>query len=149
MCAGKKQKKKRPESSFHPVSLFHAENSHLQRGSISTVMFPSILCHFYNSKFYEYKCFDLAAFILMGMTHSCLLPNLSLYILSTKSDSCSHMTPQPPYGAALQTQFFAATFFRVKTFSPFPLGHLLPPRRPRTCRCGDLSSHPAFSQRWN
>ena len=36
-----------------------------------------------------------------------------------------------------------------KLFSRFPLGHLLPPRRPRTCRCGDLSSHPAFSQRWN
>ena len=51
VCAGKKQKKvgagkKRPESSFQPASLLHAENSHLQRGSNSTVIFPSILSHF-------------------------------------------------------------------------------------------------------
>ena len=51
---------------------------------------------------------------------------LPLCILSNKSNSCSQLTPQPPYGAALQTQFFAASFFRVKTFSRFPLGHLLP-----------------------
>ena len=57
MCAQKKQKKmgagkKRPESSFHPVSLFHAENSHSQRETIFTLIFPSFyICIFSFSSF--------------------------------------------------------------------------------------------------
>ena len=139
MCAGKKSMyagKKWPESSFHPDSIFHAENSRLQRGKNFTN-----LCYCQVASFLVITWLNKCGLLIHFKTEVCDAFRwfcnwvtgtvLSSYFVNIFVKQIRLMFPHDPstpirIRSPESRPNFLLSFFRVKTFTT----RSSPPRRP-------------------